>query len=498
MEQVEDISRRTSGGLSLDVAYTADGSYPFIWYLRSYPNASQLPNPPSGPDLDKPVIIAGDAEWSGIEPYLGANYTCTRYNFLWWPMQDYYGLTWDRIRYALTNPDMRAAVWDIIFRRDYRKYEQVTGKTVRLSEWPLRDGFRLCTRRDLIAQVWSERARPIDYVPEIVDTGPTLPNYSGLERPAAAELVVSALGSFGNLNAPHGIALDADGFLYVADSNNHRVVKVSSEGEVVDTWDSTWWRGLQSWKPGCLDANDRPLSLGDGEFCEPWGITVGADGRVYVADTWNHRIQVFTSDGEFQASFGTFGQSGSSVSSAPSQFYGPRDVVVDDLGYIYVTDTGNKRIQVFDSDLQHVRSFGGPGIVGGRLDEPVGLALDQNGLLYVADTWNNRVQVLTSEGAFVREWPIVGWESESVSNKPYLATDSAGSVFVSDPEGLRILVFSDEGTPLAVLGGTTSALLQLPTGVVLDDQNHIWVSDAGRHRLLRIPSLDLASLESQP
>ncbi len=497
MEQIEDISRRTSGDLSLDIAYTADGSYPFIWYLRNYPNAVQLPNPPSRPDLEKPVIVAGDKEWSGIEPYLGDSYACNRYNFLWWPMQDYYGLNWERIRYALTNPQMRAALWDIVFRRDYDKYEQATDKTVRLSEWPLRDSFRFCIRRDVMAQVWSESAGPVAFVPITEQVPSDLPDYGALQRPVAAELVVSTLGVLGNFNAPHDMALDAAGFLYVADSNNHRIVKLSPEGEVVDTWDSTWWQGVQ-WKPGCLDANDQPLALADGEFCEPWGITVGPDNNVYVADTWNHRIQVFTPAGEFIGKFGIFGQSAGSVSSAPSQFYGPRDVVVDQAGTIYVSDTGNKRIQVFNPDFGHRSSFGGPGIIEGRLEEPVGIAIGPDDLLYVADTWNNRIQVFTLDGVYQREWPIVGWQSESIVNKPYVATDSAGHVYVSDPEGSRILVFDAAGTPVAVLGGLGSSLFQLPTGMVLDSQDNLWISDATSQRLLRFPALTFDQEADQP
>lgn len=498
MEQIEDISRRTTGELSLDIGYTADGSYPFIWYLRDYPNATQLPNPPSRPDVDKSVIVAGDKEWSGIEPYLGDNYTCNRYNFLWWPMQDYYSLTWDRVRYALTNPEMRAALWDIIFRRDYRKYEQATDKTVRLSEWPLRDRFRFCIRRDVASRVWSENAGPVALVPEMGEIGPDLPDYTGLEQPAAAEFVISALGSFGSFSGPHDIAVGADGSVYTVDSNNHRVVKLSPDGQVQDTWDSTWWRGLQSWKPGCLDAADHPLALGDGEFCEPWGITVGPNGNVYVADTWNHRIQVFTPSGEFLGKFGIFGQSGSSVSSAPSQFYGPRDLAVDTDGTIYVTDTGNKRIQVFDSSFGYLRSFGGPGIIEGRMEEPVGLAIGPDSLIYVADTWNDRIQVFTLQGVFAREWPITGWDSQSVANKPYIATDSAGRVYVSQPEGSRVVIFDDQGAPLAVLGGPETSLFRLPSGIVLDNQDRVWISDAVSQRLLRFPPLTFEQREDAP
>jgi DNA-binding beta-propeller fold protein YncE len=349
-----------------------------------------------------------------------------------------------------------------------------------------------------MAKVWSESAGPTGFIPPVAEASPDQPDFGGIEIPAAADLVISKLGSSGNLNGPHDLAFDTDGFIYVADSHNHRIVKLSPEGQLVDTWDSTWWVGLQSWKPGCLDGSDSPLALAPGEFCEPWGITVGNDGRVYVADTWNHRIQVFTTAGEFIGQFGTFGQSGSSISSAPSQFYGPRDAAIDGQGNLYVSDTGNKRIQVFDSTFRHQLSLGGPGIIEGRLEEPVGLSIGPDNLIYIADTWNNRIQVLTLEGAFVREWPVPGWQSQSVVNKPYLTTDRAGRVYVSDPEGLRILIFDALGTPLGVLGGPGSNLFQLPTGITVDDQGYVWVSDSANQRILRFPPLNFVQGENQP
>jgi DNA-binding beta-propeller fold protein YncE len=294
------------------------------------------------------------------------------------------------------------------------------------------------------------------------------------------------------------MAIDKDGHLYVADTANHRIVKLAPDGQLVDTWDSAWWRGLESWKPGCLDNNDRQLALGDGEFCEPWGIAVGPDGNVFVADTWNHRVQVFSPEGAFLGKFGIFGQSAGSISTEPSQFYGPRDVAVDDSGNIYVSDTGNKRIQVFGPDYGHLYSFGGPGIIEGRLEEPVGLAIGPDNLIYVADTWNNRIQVFKLNGEFVREWPIAGWTSQTVVNKPYAAVDSEGRVYISDPEGSRILVFDSEGTALAVLGDPGSNLFQLPTGVILDTLDNLWISDATSQRLLRFPALSFEAAGDQP
>jgi uncharacterized protein (TIGR03663 family) len=493
MQQVEEISQRTAGDRSIDVGFTADGSYPLMWYLRNYPNAVRLPNPPSRADLDKSIIIAGDAEWNGIEPYLGNNYTCHPFNFMWWPMQDYNNLNWQRIYYAVVNPEMRGAVWDIVFRRDYRKYEQVTGKTIRPSAWPLRDGLRLCIRRDLRAQVGTEYSGPLVSMVPPRDDGSSPLSYADLEQSADADLEVQVLGTFGKLNNPHGMAFSDAGFLYVADTDNHRIVKLSARGDVVDTWDSAWWKGGSSWTAnGCLDETGQALALSDGEFCEPWGVAVGLDGRVYVADTWNHRVQAFSSEGVFLNKVGTFGLSGGSISSAPTQFYGPRDLVVDQLGRIYVSDTGNKRIQVFDADLNYLYSFGGPGIVEGRLDEPVGLTIGSDDLLYVADTWNRRVQVFTLTGDFVRAWPVIGWESQSAVNKPYIFVDSTDRVYLSDPEGSRLIVFDRLGVPQAVFRGSENSYLGLPAGVVLDPVGQLWVSDAANHRLLRFPPLQFA------
>jgi DNA-binding beta-propeller fold protein YncE len=211
---------------------------------------------------------------------------------------------------------------------------------------------------------------------------------------------------------------------------------------------------------------------------------------VYVADTWNHRVQVFNSEGEFLAKVGRFGQSGGAIAAAPGQFYGPRDVAVNEAGRLYVSDTGNKRVQVFDADLNYLYAFGGPGIVEGRLDEPVGLAWGPDSLLYVADTWNRRIQAFTPQGDFVRAWPVSGWAGQSVFNKPYLAIDSAGRVYASDPEGQRVLVFDALGAPLAVLKGAESRAWPSPAGLALDAQDRLWLSDATGNGLARFSAVE--------
>jgi DNA-binding beta-propeller fold protein YncE len=88
------------------------------------------------------------------------------------------------------------------------------------------------------------------------------------------------------------------------------------------------------------------------------------------------------------------------------------------MGHVFVTDTGNKRVVVFDANGNYITQFGSAGVGDGQFDEPVGLAVDADGTVYVADTWNMRVQVFIpnetgSEFTFSRSFSVASWESQS-------------------------------------------------------------------------------------
>jgi DNA-binding beta-propeller fold protein YncE len=290
----------------------------------------------------------------------------------------------------------------------------------------------------------------------------------------------------GQFNHPRGIALGPDGNLYVVDSDNHRIQVFDPNGTFLHQWGSNCNLAESL---GCTDPDgDGPLHYGDGQFQEPWGIALGPDGRVYVADTWNHRIQVFDPNGTFLAKWGTFGQTGSDT----ALLYGPRDVAVDPTGRVFVTDTGNKRILVYDTQGSFLHQWGGGGIVEGHFEEPVGLAFDENrAILYVADTWNQRVQAFDTNYLFVREWPVEAWYGESVVNKPYLAVDGQGRVYLTDPEGYRVAVFDHEGELQATFGryGFDQDSFSLPVGIAVDAEGTIYVSDTDGQRIIRFEPL---------
>ncbi len=131
---------------------------------------------------------------------------------------------------------------------------------------------------------------------------------------------------------------------------------------------------------------------GPGEFNRAEGICVDAQDRLYVADSCNHRIQIFSPDGKFIRQYGTAG-------SRLGELSYPYDIAVDARGYQFVCEFGNSRIQVFDPNCQPIEIIGGPGVEPGKFSNPWSIALDLQGNLYVADALNHRVQKLVRQSS---------------------------------------------------------------------------------------------------
>lgn len=469
MNQVEEISERTTGGKNIVVAYDDDVPWPFSWYLRDYKSARYYGDSPTRDLRDAPVIIVGDNNFTKVEAVVGNAFYRFDYVRMVWPNQDYFGLTWERINNAITDPNIRAGIVDIWLNRDFTRYAEAVGSSsMTLENWDPSDRMRMYVRKDIAAQIWNYGVGP---APEEVIADPY---EQGIITLPADRIIGTAGTEPGQFNSPRGIAFAPDGSFYVADSRNNRIQHFSADGMIVNAW------GMF----GDINSGNAP----GGTFNEPWGIAVSADGSVFVSDTWNHRVQKFTKDGKFVTMWGVFGQA-----ETPLALWGPRGIAIDPTGRVYVADTGNKRIVVFDQNGNPLGAFGEEGYEPGKFSEPVAIAFDNEGSIYITDTWNQRVQVLSLSASNdfevlpLLQWDINGWFGQSLDNKPFIAVDQDGHVFATDPEGYRILEFNSDGTFLQQWGefGSGDTGFGLPSGIAVDPQGNVWVTDASNQRVMK-------------
>jgi serine/threonine-protein kinase len=173
----------------------------------------------------------------------------------------------------------------------------------------------------------------------------------------------------GQFSSPSGVAVADDGSIYVADTDNARIQKLSLLGQPLAQWGS--------------------LGAAAGQFSAPLGVAVDRRGNVYVADSANDRIQKLSPEGKALAQWGSHG-------TAPGQFSSPSGIAVADDGSIYVADTDNARLQKLSSDGRPESLWGGsgPGAAPGQFNTPISVALDAAGALYVLDSGNHRIQKL--------------------------------------------------------------------------------------------------------
>lgn len=310
------------------------------------------------------------------------------------------------------------------------------------------------------------------------------PIISHAPPPASVGLVMLQGGSPGSgpgqFSYPRGIAVNSKGDLFVADSKNHRIQRFSAknwqfEGE---------FGGFGNVGGG--DAKKISAAL-PGKLNEPNGIAIGSDDTIYVADTWNARIQVFNKNGGQKLAF-----------AAEDGFWGPREVAVDTNGFIYVADTGKHRVVKFDPKGQKIRTWCAmdpktgapvPGSKPGEFNEPIGLAVDQSGNLYVADRLNFRIQVFTPDGQFLKQWPVKGWVKDQVDMEPHLALDKDRQIlYVSDGRGKQVLCYHLDGTLISSIAKDSAGndLFRVPLGVAVDKNGSLFVVDAGTGIIFKI------------
>ena len=210
-------------------------------------------------------------------------------------------------------------------------------------------------------------------------------------------------------------------------------------------------------------------SKGSGElqFEDPRGITIIGE-IVYIAESGGHRIHKLTTGGEF---LGTFGEKGTDM----GQFNSPCDITISPEGKVYVADRDDSRIQVFHSDwtLSHIID----GNVSGdsSFTHPEGISLDLCGNVHVTGDGSDSVTVFCASGQFVYEY------DQTQLNRPTgIAIDSAGYSLVANYDSNSLAIFDPSGTCIHSIGGFKN-----PFGVSVSPDGSVWVADSSNNRLVK-------------
>jgi uncharacterized repeat protein (TIGR02543 family) len=241
-------------------------------------------------------------------------------------------------------------------------------------------------------------------------------------------------GTDASFNGPHGVTVDSAGHVYVADTLNHLIRKITPGGEVTTL--------AGSGTPGAIDGTGTSAS-----FDSPTGVTVDSAGNVYVADTLNHLIRKITPGGEVTTLAGTSGEAGSADGTGTdASFDFPIGVTVDSVGNVYVADTFNHLIRRITpgGEVTTLAGSGDEGSADGTgtdasFDFPIGVTVDSAGNVYVADTFNHLIRRITPGGEVTtlagsgEAGSADGTGTDASFNGPYGVTvDSAGNVYVAD------------------------------------------------------------------
>ena len=213
---------------------------------------------------------------------------------------------------------------------------------------------------------------------------------------------------------------------------------------------------------------------GGGQFDHPSSIAVDPSGNVFVMDSYNYRVQKFTSAGTFLTSWGSVGAGDGQFS-----FGGESSIAVDASGNVFVADMGNHRVQKFDNSGTFLTKWGG-------VSYPSGIAVDAAGDVFVVDRNGAPVvRKFTATGTLIISWGTEGSGDGQFQSPTDIAVDGSGNVFVADAANLRIQKFTNTGTFLSKWGSYGSADGQFGGlwGIGVDDSGSVLVADVWNHRI---------------
>ncbi len=318
--------------------------------------------------------------------------------------------------------------------------------------------------------------------------------FSGDGGPASSAVV----------NRPQGVALDAAGNLYIADSNNSRVRKVSTGGII------TTLAG------GGSGGDGGPATSAQLE--SPLGVAVDAAGDLFIADTNGNRARRVLPNGTIStaAGNGTSGYSGDGGPATGAQLWTPYGVAVDSAGNLFIAEATTNRVRKVSNGVistvagTTIGGFSGDGgpATSAQLFSPQSVAVDASGNLYIADSMNNRVRKVSPSGVIST---VAGNGQSGYSGdggpatsaqlgEPWgVAIDSAGNLYIADYFNFRIRKVSTSGVITTAAGNgqpgssgdggsATNATLYYPRGVAVDSAGNLFIADTDNNRIRKVSS----------
>jgi uncharacterized protein (TIGR03663 family) len=469
--EIDQLAAASGKGERLAIAVDSTDSFawPWAWYLRDYKAVSYVDFTNGPPVGQFDVLLVNQSNVSKVNDALAAG-TATQYGapikyaHRWWYDETYKTVMQVEGKGACTGlggncGPFRPATWERIgdgLRND-------GWLTAWYDYWRDHDPGRPNGSVDAYA-----------YFPAIYDLAKGTLSARPLEAPKpgvdkSGRPTFGGVGTFpGQFFAPVDVETDVAGNLYVIDSATKKLQKFDAQGNFL----------------AAVDIRANPTDLN--EQSQPWGLTIGPNGDIVVADTFGWRLRVFDKD---LKPIGGFGQAPDTTKApGPFDLFGPRDGVIDSQGNLWVTDTGNDRIQVYTLGGQYVRTVGSSGSGPGQFDEPVGLSIGPDGAIYVADMFNRRVEVLNPDGSFRSQFPVEGWGGQEVNDKPYLRVLKDGRVAVSLPALNVVRIYNSAGAVVGTINPTDEPLSR-PYGIVETAGGKLWVVEggSGRLRLFDIP-----------
>jgi hypothetical protein len=235
------------------------------------------------------------------------------------------------------------------------------------------------------------------------------------------------------------------------------------------------------------------VGTGNGNFTLPTRVATDPTSLTpnsYVSDTGNHRIQEFNSSNTFVRKWGATLPPLNVLPIAGTgngEFNSPQGIATDSSSNVFVADTNNNRIQKFSSTGTYLAQWGSAGTNNGQFSLPQGIARDSSNNIYVADTGNNRIQEFDSSNTFIRKWGSAGTGDGQFASPSGVAVDSSGNVYVADSGNNRIQKFSSTGTYLTQWGSAGTGNGQFGVTTTLDvatgSHDNVIVADTANNRI---------------